>query len=76
MNSQSLGNGSQGDRGEVVPGTQPGAPAELNLKRKFLITTGVTVVVWAVVAGIIVSELITVCDIDWFDRGNCPAPDG
>ena len=67
---------TQGDRGEVVPGTQPGAPANLNLKRKLLIVTAVSFVLWAIIAGIILSGWITICDIDWFNRTDCAAGEG
>ncbi|WP_172296702.1 DUF1467 family protein [Pseudoruegeria sp. HB172150] len=59
---------TQGDLGEVVPGTMPGSPEVHHLKRKFVIVTIVAFIVWAIVAGIIVSGIITVEDIDWFNR--------
>ena len=37
---------TQGDVGEITPGTQAGAPAELNLKRKFRIVTAIAFVLW------------------------------
>ena len=61
---------TQGDVGRIVPGTHAGAPEEHNLKRKAWITTLVAFVLWAIVAGIILSGWITVEDIDWFDRMN------
>ncbi|MCP3969959.1 MAG: DUF1467 family protein [Rhodobacteraceae bacterium] len=67
---------TQGDRGEVTPGTQAGAPAELNLGRKFRIVTAVAVVLWAIIAGIIVSGAITICDVDWLSRTDCAATKG
>ena len=39
---------TQGDEGEIVPGTQAGAPANFNLKRTMLIVTAVAIVVWAI----------------------------
>ncbi len=66
---------TQGDTGEVVPGTQPGAPATLDLGRKLRIVTLVAVILWVVVAGIIVSGMVTLCDIDWFNRLDCAAVD-
>lgn len=63
---------TQGDRGEIVPGTQAGAPANLNMKRKALITTLVAAVIWAIVAGIILSGLITVEDLDFLNRMSAP----
>ena len=59
---------TQGDVGEVVPGTHAGAPATLNLKRKFRTVTLVSVVLWVVIAGVIFSGAITVRDLDFFDR--------
>ncbi len=59
---------TQGDVGEIVPGTHAGAPEEHHLKKKMWITTAVSVVLWAIIAGIIISGLITVRDIDWFNQ--------
>lgn len=59
---------TQGDDGDIVPGTQAGAPSNFNLKRTVLVVTGVTVVVWALVAGVIVFGGISVRDIDMFGR--------
>ena len=56
---------TQGDRGEVVPGTHAGAPEKHFLKQKAWITTGVAALIWAFVAGIIFSGAITVRDFDW-----------
>lgn len=69
-----IGLRSQGDEGEVVPGTHEGSPANFNLKRRMLMVTALTIVIWAVIAGIIISGTITVRDIDWFGRmDNLPA---
>ncbi len=59
---------TQGDVGEVVPGTHAGAPHEHGLKKKALITTGLTIVIWCILAFIIVNGIITVRDIDWMNR--------
>ncbi|UOA25709.1 DUF1467 family protein [Pseudosulfitobacter sp. DSM 107133] len=68
---------TQGDLGEIVPGTHAGAPEVHNLKKKAWITTGVAAVIWAIVATIILSGVITLRDIDWFDRMAPPsASDG
>lgn len=58
---------TQGDRGEVVPGTHAGAPEVHNLKKKAWITTAISVVIWIIVAGVIYSGWISVEDLDWFD---------
>lgn len=58
----------QGDTGEVVPGTPRGAPAVEDVGRSAKITSLIAVVIWAVVAGTIVSGWITLEDIDFFNR--------
>ncbi|WP_187428940.1 hypothetical protein ROLI_036270 [Roseobacter fucihabitans] len=60
---------TQGDLGEIVPGTHAGAPEVHNLRKKAWITTGISVVLWIVIASIILFEVITVRDLDWFNRG-------
>ena len=59
---------TQGDEGKVVPGTQAGAPANFNVKRTMLIVTGISFMLWLLIAGVIVSGAITVRDLDWFGR--------
>ncbi|MEX5564296.1 DUF1467 family protein [Pseudophaeobacter sp. 1A16562] len=59
---------TQGDKGEIVPGTHAGAPENHYLKQKAMITTIAAFVIWAIVAGIILSGVISVNDFDWFDR--------
>ncbi|CUH74698.1 DUF1467 family protein [Tropicibacter naphthalenivorans] len=55
---------TQGDVGEVVPGTHAGSPEVHNLRKKAWITTGISAVLWAIVAGVILSGMITVRDLD------------
>ena len=55
---------TQGDLGEVVPGTHASSPEIHNLRKKAWITTGVSAVLWVVIAGIIVSGWITMRDLD------------
>lgn len=59
---------TQGDRGEIAPGTHAGAPEKHFLKQKALITTVAALVIWAILAGIILSGVISVNDFDWLDR--------
>lgn len=63
-----IGHKSQSDAGHVVPGTPASAPAELNMRRKVVITTLVTVLVWGICAAVLLSGAITMHDIDWFGR--------
>ncbi|MCV3271410.1 DUF1467 family protein [Roseobacter sinensis] len=65
---------TQGDLGEIVPGTHAGAPEVHNLRKKAWITTWISLVLWAIISAIIVFEVITVRDLDWFGRGSPAAP--
>lgn len=56
---------TQGDVGEVVPGTHASSPEVHNLKKKAIITTIVAAILWAIIATIIITGTITVRDIDW-----------
>jgi len=64
---------TQADVGKVVPGTQSGAPEVHHLKAKLWITTGISVVLWIIIGGIIISGVISVRDIDWFGRMAPPS---
>lgn len=59
---------TQGDKGEVEPGTHAGAPADFSFKRRARLVTLIALPIWAVIAWIIISGAITVRDFDWFDR--------
>lgn len=59
---------SQGDIGQVEPGTPAGAPAGNVVRRKALIATIAGTLVWAAIAAVILSGRISVRDIDMFDR--------
>ena len=63
---------TQGDAGEVVPGTPRAAPAGFVVARKARITTVVAIVLWLVMMGVILSGWITVRDLDWFGRMSPP----
>lgn len=56
---------TQGDLGEIVPGTHAGAPEEHHIKKKMWITTGVSIVLWGIIGGTILSGWITISDFDW-----------
>nr|WP_213395134.1 DUF1467 family protein [Yoonia sp.] len=59
---------SQGDAGEIVPGTHASAPADAQIGRKAKITTYWAVPLWCIITAIILSGVISVRDIDMFDR--------
>ncbi len=59
---------TQGDAGEVVPGTHASAPADIRIGRKARVTTYWAVPIWAAISAVILWGGISVRDIDWFDR--------
>ena len=63
---------SQGEAGKVVPGTHASAPADAQMKRKAKITTIWAFGIWAIIATVLLTEFITVRDIDWFNRMATP----
>jgi predicted secreted protein len=54
-----IGVRSQSESGEVVEGTDPGAPVLANMKRKFILTTIITAVVWGFLVILIGSGLVS-----------------
>ncbi|MZR12318.1 DUF1467 family protein [Maritimibacter sp. DP07] len=56
---------TQGEDGEVVPGTHEGAPSDFKLGRTMWIATLWALPIWIVCAGIIISGVITVDMLDW-----------
>lgn len=59
---------TQGDDGDVTPGTHAGAPVNANLKRRFRITTIIATILWAVIVTVILSGWVTLADVDLFRR--------
>jgi predicted secreted protein len=66
---------TQQDVGKVTPGTQSGAPEVHHLRAKIWITTGISIVLFAIIGGIILSGWITVEDMDWWGRLDNAYPD-
>lgn len=54
-----LGVRGQAETGEIVEGSEPGAPVESNMKRKFKITTIVATIIWVIVCAIIWSGIVS-----------------
>lgn len=63
-----IGQRSQADAGEVVHGTHAGAPSGINWRRKLLWTTGVSSVIWGILAFVILGGIITRADISQLDQ--------
>ena len=63
-----IGVRTQGETGEVVPGTPASAPTDAMIPRKMFWVTLVAVAIWSAVAAVIVWGGIGIEDIDWFHR--------
>ena len=63
-----IGQQSQADVGQVTPGTPAGAPHEPKRKKKMLWATLITAVLWAVIAYIILADVITRADLEAWTR--------
>ena len=63
---------TQGDLGKVEPGTHAGSPENPQMKKRFLVTTVVALVLWLIVAGSIIGGVFSVRDFDWFNRMATP----
>jgi len=50
----------QTEEGEVVRGTEPGAPVDSQMKRKIILTTIISTLIWVLVCGIIISGVIKI----------------
>lgn len=59
---------TQAEDGDTTPGTPGSAPADPAIRKRFLVTTIVAAVVWGVAAWVILSDVITIEDIDLFTR--------
>ena len=57
---------TQGDAGQIVPGTHASSPHELNLRRKARITTAWAAGLFVVMYAVIVWGPWGVRDLDWF----------
>lgn len=64
---------TQGEAGDVVPGTHRSAPADPQLGRKARLTTWWALALWAVIGGTILSGVIEVRDFDVMGRMGPPA---
>ncbi|MGB3243965.1 MAG: DUF1467 family protein [Sulfitobacter sp.] len=64
---------TQGDLKDIVPGTHAGAPEHHHLKKKALWTTVAALVIWGIATIVILSEWITVDDIEsWLSPHETP----
>ena len=59
-----LGVRGQAEEGEVVKGSEPGAPVHSQMKRKVIITTIIATILWIIICGVIISGAV-----GWDDLG-------
>lgn len=57
---------SQAAAGEIVPGSAASAPTDPQIGRKAKLTTWITLVLWVLMCGIILSGWISIRDTDVF----------
>ena len=63
---------TQGDAGKIVPGTHASSPEGLDLRGKVRLTTIAALIIWVAACAVIISGVISVRDIDWFNRMDPP----
>jgi predicted secreted protein len=54
-----IGIRGQAEEGDIVEGSEPGAPHTLDIKRKFKQTTIIASILWVLTCGLIVSGLVS-----------------
>lgn len=65
-----IGIQTQSDKGKITRGTPGSAPADAIIKKKFKQTTVISFIIWIIICGIILSDMITIYDIDLYRRFN------
>ena len=58
---------SQAEAGQIVPGSASSAPVDPQIGRKARLTTLITVVLWLLMCGVIMSGWISIRDTDVFN---------
>ncbi len=59
---------TQGDEGEIVPGTHAGAPVNFDPRRTVKIVTLVSIPIWLIIVGVILSGVISIDDFQGLNR--------
>ena len=57
---------TQSDIGQIVPGTHGSSPADPQMRKRLLITTAISAVLWAITATVIISGVIAIEDLDFY----------
>ena len=59
---------TQGDVGEIVPGTHAGSPEHHHLRKKMWITTAIALVLGGIIAFLMLTGTVTLDDVDLYNR--------
>ena len=59
---------TQNDFGTVIHGTPSSAPTNPHVKRKMFWTTIITTLIWIPICLIIIFEIVTIADINFYDK--------
>ena len=59
---------TQNEQGTIAQGTPASAPTNPNMKAKMLWTTIVATLIWLPVCSIIIFEIITIADVNFYDK--------
>lgn len=59
---------SQLEDDEVVKGSERGAPTESHIKRKFMITTIIAAIIWAILLVVIIFDLFSLTDLPFIPK--------
>jgi len=65
-----IGERSQSEAGEVVPGTPASAPEDAMMKKKLIWTTVVSFILWVILCAVILSGVLRIEYFDVFNRMN------
>jgi predicted secreted protein len=60
-----VGQHTQGDEGERVPGTHDSSPTEFRLGPRVFWATAITVVIWGALVWLVTSGLVTIDTLRW-----------
>ena len=63
-----IGERSQSEAGEVVPGTPASAPEDAMMKKKLIWTTVVSFILWVILCAVILSGVLKIEYFDVFNR--------
>ncbi len=61
---------TQKDNGNIIKGTAPSAPTNLNFKRKIKLVSFFSLIIWLPIFLVIYTGVFTISDLDFYNRMN------